>query len=418
MSFFFPNRRDGTAKLQGYVDARGSNSVPGKIRVDSDTALRHSAVWACVRLRADLFSTFPVDAYRKVAGVRTEIPLPSFFSAPGGEHWEWEEWAWASSSDLDRTGNTVGLITERNATGLPNRIELVPISAVTVIWKKGTPMSARKYKIDNKEYDAEQVWHERQFPVSGHAIGLSPVAYAAWSIGEYMNIQDFILQWFSGGGVPKASLRNMEKKLPNDKDALAVKERFKAMIQHGDLFVHGADWEYKPIQAEAMGIEWLEGKRYGLSDVCRFFGCPADVVDATVSAGGSITYANLTERNLQFLIHHLGPMVFRREKKLSKLLAGKPRYIKFNTDALLRMDPKATAETIGLRIDAKTLTPSEARAFYDLPPLTDAQIEEFNKLFPVKMPTPVGAKPQDNPQTKALVEMSLRDRMRTEGVRR
>jgi phage portal protein BeeE len=60
-------------------------------------------------------------------------------------------------------------------------------------------------------------------------------------------------------------------------------------------------------------MEWIDGKRYGVSDIARFFGCPGDLIDAAVSTG-SITYANMTQRNLQFLIMHLGPAVYRRER--------------------------------------------------------------------------------------------------------
>ena len=41
------------------------------------------------------------------------------------------------------------------------------------------------------EYTADKVWHERQFPVPGLPVGLSPLIYAAWSIGEYLSEQQF-----------------------------------------------------------------------------------------------------------------------------------------------------------------------------------------------------------------------------------
>ncbi len=399
MSIFFPRvARDGFSQLSGYVAPRGSNTRVGAADVNNDTALRHSAVWACVRTRADLLSTFPVDVFRheRLGGkdVQIEVPKPQVLITPDGEHWDYVDWAWASQADLDKTGNVIGIITARNSRNLPDRIELVPAGACTVIWRRGQLMSQRKYKIDNKEYTPEQIWHERQFPVSGLPVGLSPIAAAAWTIGEYLSIQQFALDWFGGGGVPKARLTHKQKIVPPG-ESMAMKERFKATIANGDLFVHGADWEYNMIQAEQAGLEWIEAKRYSLADICRFFGCPADLIDAAVSGGGTITYANITERNLQFLIHHLGPAVIRREKNFSKL-TDKPRFVKLNTDALLRMDPKAMAETIQMRIDARTLTNTEARALYNQPPLTAADIKEFEKLYPVKAPTaPVKVNPKD-----------------------
>ena len=88
----------------------------------------------------------------------------------------------------------------------------------------------------------------------------------------------------------------------------------------------------------------------------------------------------MTQRNLQFLIHNLGPTLYRRERRLSRLLP-QPRFVKFNTSALLRMDDETRAQVIAERIQSRTLAPSEARALENLPPLTEAQIAEFDRLF-------------------------------------
>lgn len=345
--------------------------------VTNDTALRHSAVWACLRLRADLISTFPCDTYRKIdKDLQVEVPKPSVLINPDGERWDYQDWIYASQVDMDRSGNAIGLITERDGGGRPSRIELASLSDVSVIERRNT--GELKYRINGTEYPPEKVWHERQYVVPGLVLGLSPIAYAAWVIGEHLSIQQFATDWFSRGSVPASHLRNSQK-VVNPKQANEIKERFKVSVQVGDPFVSGADWEYKPLQAEAMGNEWLESRKYGVTDIARFFGCPADLIDAAVS-GSAVTYANITQRNLQFLIMQLGPAVSRREKNLSKLLS-KPRFVKLNTDALLRMDPAARAESIQTQIDARVLTNSEARALYERPPLTPGQVDEFNTLY-------------------------------------
>ena len=63
-----------------------------------------------------------------------------------------------------------------------------------------------------------------------------------------------------------------------------------------------------------------------------------------VCSNCAITYANISQRNLQFLIMHLGPAVGRREDAFSRKLVSNPRYVKLNTDALLRMDPAETSK--------------------------------------------------------------------------
>jgi HK97 family phage portal protein len=306
--------------------------------------------------------------------MQVEMPKPPILVNPGGERVDMCEWMYSSQIDLDRAGNTIGLITEINALGLPARIDLQILSECTVQMRDGE----LTYRIGGKRYDPSKVWHERQYTVAGLEVGLSPVAYAAWSIGEYLSIQQFALDWFGGGAVPKARMKNVAKTVTNE-EAEKIKARYRANVDSGGLFVHGNDWEFDFIQAQNQGMEWIEGKRYGVTDIARFFGAPGDLIEAAVSTG-TITYANISQRNLQFLIMNLQPAIYRRELRLSKLLP-QPRYVKLNTDALLRMDPQTRAQVMLTRINSRTLTPTEARELDNMPPLTDSQIGEFDRLF-------------------------------------
>ena len=350
-------------------------SARGVPAVTDETALRHSAVWACLRLRSNLVSTMPVDVYRRVQGQQIEVPKPPVLVKPGGDSVGMLEWLYSTQFDLDRAGNAFGLITMRDGRGLPARIELQPLAECSVRLRKGE----LKYRVGGVDYDPADVWHEKQYTVSGLPVGLSPVAYAAWSIGEYLSVQQFALDWFGNGAVPQAHLKNTVKQTLSPDDAAIAKQRFRAATESGDMFVTGKDWEYTPINAEAAAANWLEAKQYGIADIARFFDCPGDLIDAAVTSG-NITYANITQRNLQFLIMHLGPAIVRRESALSTLTA-QPRYVKLNSDALLRMDPQTRAQTMKTRIEARIMAPSEARALEDLPPFTPAQIAEFDQLF-------------------------------------
>lgn len=374
----------GITNAQDLIPTRPSSSrTAGTVVVNNDTAMRHSAVWACLRLRADLESTMPVDVYRRVNDIQIEMPKPPVLVDPGGARVDLCEWMYSSRVDLDRGGNDFGLITERNAMGLPQRIDLQPLSECSVKIKDG---EIYKYRFSGKLYDPEMVWHEKQFTIAGFPLGLSPVAYAAWSIGQYQSAQEFALDWFGSGGVPKGHLKNTELSTMDADAAQVIKTRFKASVENNDVFVSGKDWEYKAHQAEAVGAEWLEAQKYGIGDIARFFGCPGDLIDAAV-ATGSITYANITQRNLQFLIMNLGPAVYRREKALSRLLP-QPRYVKLNTSALLRMDDETRAKVIKLKIESRTLAPSEAREHDNLPPFTEAQLAEFDRVFGPPKATP------------------------------
>lgn len=375
-----------SAKLTDFdqFQSRGWGWSGGKAS-SKKAALTHSAFWACIRLRADLISTLPIDVFRRIGGVQVEVPKPPVLVAPSGDRIDITEWMYSSQSDLDACGNTFGLIVERDGSGIPRRIDLVPREEVTVLVRNGDV----KYHFGGEPYTPDQVWHERQYTESGMVVGLSPLAKAAMSLYQYSSAQEFSTHWFAGGAIPTGILKYEQAKL-DPKDTSATKARFRLAIENGDPFVVGKDWDYKVIEAQASQASFIETMRVTDVDICRFLGVPGDMIDAHVE-GSSITYANITQRNLQLLIMNLGPAIIRREKALSHLTAD-PRFVKLNTDALLRMDPKTVAETLGQQVKDRILAPSEAREIQNRQPFTSEQIAEFSTLFPTRTPDPVVSK--------------------------
>ncbi len=369
-----PRRRRSTG-TDADIPPRGGRRV-GAVHVNETNALQHSAVFGACRLRADLLSTLPLDVYRDLDGIEVEVP-PGLILTEPAPGWDMVDWLWATQFDLDRAGNAIGLILEKTANNLPAQIEPQDITKCQVIQRKGE--SKLRYRINGTEYDQDKVWHERQYRLGGLPVGLSPTALAALSIGEYLSAQQFANDWFRGGGVPKARLRNKERKVPQRESAI-IKDQWRTNVENGDLFVHGNDWEYDMMQAQQMGVEWLESRRFGLSDVARFYAVPSDLLDAAISAPGSVTYQTGLQRNLQFLVMNFGPAIKRREKNLSKLTA-RPRKVRLNADALLRMDPLARAQFMESRIRSRTMTPDEARAKENQKPLTPEQEQQFHRLF-------------------------------------
>lgn len=386
--------RQRVASLGSLLDQTGNprRVSHSRTRASEADAMRHSAVWACTRLRANLISSLPVDQFRKVGGIQVEVPaMPDVLLKPGalhvgGKRASVREWLYATQMDLDRYGNCFGLVIERTPLGLPARIDLVEAARVTV--KVAGATGEVTYRIGPKEYTALEVWHERQYVVAGLPVGLSPVAHAAYAIGQYLSAQEFALAWFDGGAKPAAKMKNTARTLTDDQ-AASVKARHEATSTGGGVLVMGKDWEYDMIGVDASQTAFLDTQRFSVADVCRFFDVPADMIDAGTS-GSAVTYANITQRNVQLLVMSIGPAVARREDRLSDLLA-KPRFVKLNTDALLRMDPLTQAQVLQIKVDKRAMTPSEWRALDNRPPLTPEQEDEFARLFARTQPPAAAA---------------------------
>lgn len=353
--------------------APGARSF-GRGKATPAEQLRIGAVWAALRLRADLISTLPVDVFRKVGGRPVEVPKPSVFVDPMAG-WLWNEWAYASQMDLDRYGNCLGFVVSRGGDLRPSQIELTDAADWSVVMSSS---GAWEYQYRGTPQRKSDVWHERQYVAAGLPFGLSPVAHAAWSTGHYLSAQQFAVDWFTSGASPSGVLKNRSKQV-DPGEAATVKERFRAAVSRRDVFVTGNDWEYTPSASAASDAKFLDAMQTSIPDVCRFYGVPADMIDAETSSS-TITYQNATQRNLQLLTINLGPAIARREARWSHDLVAAPRFVKMNTDAMLRMDAKGKLEVIGLGVDKGIYTHDEARDLLDLEPLTDAQIAKEHAI--------------------------------------
>lgn len=366
-------------KLSDVVPGYGSRGSRSRAWVNRSTAMRHSAVWASVRVRADLISSMPVDVYRKTGFGNVLVDTPPILKDPSGSQVDITEWLYNTQVDLDTVGNTFGIITERDGQNLPKRIDLVPREEVIVRVRNGEV----SYLIGGESFTRSEIWHERQYTMSGLAVGLSPIAHAALSIQQSQSAQEFAANWFAGGAIPAATLKHEQQKV-DPADADAVKARFRLAVENNDIFVVGKDWDYKIIEAQGNQASFLETSKATDIDIARFMGVPADVIDAE-RAGSAITYANVVQAHLRLLIINIGAPVTRREKALSRLVPS-PRFVKLNSDALLRMDPETASKVLGQKIRDRMLAPSEARELDDRPPFTDEQLAEFQTLFPREYP--------------------------------
>jgi len=374
-----------STSLTSALEAGGrSPRSAGARRVTTTSAMRQSVVWGATRLRADLVSSLPIDVYRKVGGVNAEVTAPPVLIEPSqdadGQPMSAADWLYAGQMNLDRGGNSVGVITKRDAFGLPAGIDLAPMEDVRFRIKDWRIV---KYFINGEGYEPREVWHERQHRVAGLPIGLSPIAFAALALSGAELAAEFAIDWFANGAAPRAHLKNGEKVL-NPVEAEITRRRFSQQVAAGGLFVSGKDWTYDPISAKAAEASFIEQMEYSDVALCRFFGVPADLVDVAAQST-SLTYANVTQRNLQFILLNLGSAVKRRNDALSRLVP-RPRFVKLNSDALLAMDPKARAELFELQIKSRTRTPDQVRGLEDELPLSEADYAQFERLWPTTRP--------------------------------
>lgn len=384
MSVLFSKRNsnDPTVSRSWYSKTSG--------RVTASNAMRHSVVWAARHLRADLISLMTPSVYQDVDGVAVQKPKPDVLVEPwqiaDGQPMGIGEWMYSTQMALDAFGNNVGIIHARDGLGMPTKIE--PIDPEAVSYRvSGTQIV--EYRIAGEVQDSKWIWHERQHTVPGFPVGLSAITNAALALSSGLSAQEFAVDWFQNGAVPSAILKNAAQTLTREQ-AQEAKSSFKASVSSGDVWATGKDWEYHPVSVKASEASFIEQMQYSDVELCRFFGVPADLLDVASMNASAVTYASISQRNLQLLVMNLGGAVKRRDDALSRLVPG-GRYVKLNRSAVLAMDDKSRAELDKLKIDARTATPDQIRMRDDQLPLTEADYAQFDRLF--------GARTPNQPQT-------------------
>lgn len=352
-------------------------------RSDPDTALTIPTVWACVSLLANAVAMLPLGAFRRTDGIPKQLPDPPFLTSPSAGLTQ-SEWLQSVMVSLLLRGNAYGRISARDNFMRPTQIDLLSPDKMMVGQDAAGGIT---YSYNNKGIQTDlapsDVWHARGMTMPGAKVGMSPITYAAMTMGVDLGSRQFASEYFSGGGIPKAML--MSDRDLDQEQSRGLKEKFMAAAKRREPIVMGAGLSYKTIQVTPEESQFLATQTFNVAQIARFFGVPAEMVGG--SSGNSNTYANVEQRGIEFLTYSVGPWLKRLEDCLFPLFAS-PVYVRFDTAALLRTDAETSAKIDVQLIAGKIKTPSEIRNDRQLPPMTPAQKVEAD-MVPLTV-TPLG----------------------------
>jgi HK97 family phage portal protein len=338
--------------------------------VTIESAMRHAAVAACVRVLVSTVASLPVDVVRATGGVRSSVdPQPDVVRMPSARVRQ-RGWVAQVVRSLLTAGNAYGLITATGAGGRePQSVEVIDPSSLT--WR--TEVGELVPYIDGKPHypwPRGDLFHiaASAFLPPGSPVAQSPVDLARQSIGTGLAAEEFGARFLGDGGHPSAILYADQKLEKPQADE--IKASFlNATRGNREPAVMGSGLKYERIQVDPSDSQFIDLMRFEVEQACRFFGVPPTMVYAAIS-GQNITYANITHNDLHYLKYSVGIWLADVEDAWSSLLSA-PLQVKFKVDAMLRMDAKARHELYSLRLKDRTMTIPEVRSLEDEPPLDD-----------------------------------------------
>lgn len=335
--------------------------------VDSDSALRHGAVFACRDLIGRLISTLPVHEFDRQGSARRQLATPRILESPDGDL-DVTAWLYQVIDSLLTRGNAFGLIQRYSPRGFPAQIVTVEQEAVS--WQRRGRRGPIEWKLDGEpigKWPAGDLWHMPAYVVAGCPIGFSPIGYASLTIGTGLGVQRFAAQWFRDGMVPAGLLTN-DDEVPPDVRTL-VKEMWRdTLMGNREPVVLGDGWKYEQVSVAPEESQFLDTIQANVSDVARFFGVDPENIGSVRPGGSSIIYQNVEQSQIHLLVRTIQPWLVRLERALAAL-RPRPRFVKFNIDALLRVDAMTRAKVFDVGVRGGTLMPDEARELDDREPL-------------------------------------------------
>jgi HK97 family phage portal protein len=344
---------------------RGGRTYAG-VPVNDEQAMRLGAVWGCVDLLSELVSTLPVDEYKRATSGELVVQRPHpLLTDPAGDGTGFEVWGRQVMTSLLLRGNAFGLVHSIGFDGWPTRIEVLHPDLVTA--RRTMKLGPVEWRLDNRPIElwqsGGQLWHLPAYPIPGTPVGMSPIRYAAETIGLGLAVQRFGAQWFGDGAHPSSVIESDQE--IDQTQAEVIKKRVKDAL-HGtrEPLVIGAGGRFKPIQVSPDESQFLETIKANADDVARFF------FRRPPGEGGQVTYANVEARSLDLLVYTVNGWLVRLERALTRL-RPRPRFVKFNADALLRVDLASRYKAHDMGIRAGWLSRNDVRRIEDMPPIAD-----------------------------------------------
>lgn len=331
----------------------------------AESALQSVAVYAAVDLIASVVSELPLDVFRSSTEKPVKLKTPGYMDDPDGSGHGQEDWTYRAVYSWLLRGNVYGDILSRsNAGGFLQQVDLFHPDSMSGQMEDGKPVFLHNGSL----VPEGRIYHRRVNPVPGYVQGLSPIQMLASTIGTSLTASKFGLQWFQDGAHPTALLINSESTIDEDQSRQA-KNRFLATLRgRREPLVMGKGWDYKPIQLTAEESQFLATQGWSQAECARIFGAGIPEI-LGYETGGSMTYANIQDRELTLLKYAIGRWIRRMERIWFQFLP-RPQYAKYNRDALLETNTMQRYLAHASALSAQWKVVNEVREKEELAPVS------------------------------------------------
>lgn len=369
------------------VEAFGGQTYSG-VAVTPESAMRASAVYACVRILSSSMASLPFRLYRRLPdGGReraTDHPLYSLLAQlPNPYETAYESTERAMVSALLRGAAYWRIV--RGPRG--EVVSLIPLhpDCVEPVSQGGVPAYRVRTETGFEVLLPGEVWHVRGLSVDGWR-GCSVISYARETIGLSLTAERHSAISFERNGRPSGVLEHPGQLSPEAQRN--VEGSWEKKHKDGGVAVLQEGMKYTAVSMSNEDAQLIESRSFQVEDIARFFGVPPHMLGVR----GAASFASAEQQGIDFVTYTLLPWGIRFAQAVYRdLLLPSEReefFAEFDFMAFLRGDAQSRYNAYGVGRNWGWLSANDVRRAENMSPIENGDIY----MQPVNM-APLGQAP-------------------------
>lgn len=341
--------------------------------VTEGTALRLSAVWACVSLLSDTISTLPIGLYERTAEGRKPAP----------DHPLWRVLRRQPNADMTSAqliGATIanllltgfGYWEKQLSAGRVIGLSFLPTCRITCATVNGETEYRYSHKGKQRVIPRSRLVIIPGFSLDGEN-GLSAIRFGANVFGTAQAAEQAAAGTFARGLLPTTFFKYPQV-LKSDQraDARKMIATISGAVNSGDPVILEAGMEAGQLGINPDDAQLLESRAFSVEEICSWFRVQPFMI-GRASQGQTNWGTGIEQQMIGFITFTLAPWLRRIEQAIEKdLLAPDEKekfYPEFALEGLLRGDSTARASFYSTALQNGWLSRNQVRALENMPPI-------------------------------------------------
>lgn len=347
----------------------GFGGTPSGRIVTPRSSIQISTVYACVRVLAETVASLPFHLNERTGetGGRHAENHPLYFLLHDEPNGEMTSFTWRETmmTHLALWGNSYNQIIY-NGRGKPCAVyPLLPENMIVERDENGQIIYIYSNSKGRFLLKQDEIFHVPGLGFDG-LVGHSPIAIERNALGLSLAAEEYGSRFFANGARPSGVLTHPGTVKDTKKLRASWDAAYGGTGNSGRTAVLEEGMKYESISMPNNEAQFLETRKFQVSEVCRIYRVPPHMVGDLEHA----TYSNIEHQSIGFAQYTIAPWCVRIEQATNRCLLRyedrKKLYSHFNLDGLMRGDYKSRMEGYAIARNNGWMSTNDIRSREDM----------------------------------------------------